>query len=75
MTFLFVGPGADEIYSEQGDDILYLLDDGVRDDISCADGFDQVFYVGGIDPLDDYDASSRCESVTPLATPPVGWPY
>ena len=78
---IFLGPGADKVFSEQGDDTIYVLPDGFVDKIRCDDGdqangaTDRVIFVGWRDPLDQVDPYGTCEIV--LVTPdlPLGWPY
>ena len=59
------GPGADEVFGEEGDNKIVATDDGVRDDIFCNQivvpappGI--IVYIGHRDPL---DALRNCKVV------------
>ncbi len=64
---IFLGPGVDKVFAEQGNDTVYVLDDGQADKIRCDDGgqeqgdADRVFFVGSRDPLDVVDRSGLRE--------------
>ena len=72
------------MWPEEGNDTVYLYDDGVADVVRCDDmdtpeqraqagTDDRVVYIGAPDPLDVIWDS--CESVTSIASLPAGWPY
>ena len=78
----FLGPGADRVWPEGGDDTVYAVDDGVRDVIRCDDmddpsedhgSRDSVVYIGRVDRADVVWPS--CEIVVAVGTAPAGWPY
>jgi Ca2+-binding RTX toxin-like protein len=82
----FVGPGEDKVFGEQGNDTIYLYDDGARDEFYCDDyddigtaqegKADRVIYIGRIDPLDKIRAEREtCESITVINHYPESWPY
>ena len=78
---IFLGPGADKVFGEQGNDTIYVLPDGQEDRIHCDDpaqggiGTDRVVYVGWRDPLDVIDYRGTCDVVTVTQELPGGWPY
>ncbi|HEV2798486.1 MAG TPA: hypothetical protein VGV65_12785, partial [Nocardioides sp.] len=78
---VFLGPGADKVFSEQGSDTIYVLADGFVDKIRCDDGTqengsaDRVVFVGWRDPLDVVDPFGSCEIVETITYLPVNWPY
>ena len=66
---VFLGPGADKVFTEQGNDTIYVYPDGFVDKIRCDDGTqengsaDRVVFVGWRDPLDVVDPFGSCEIV------------
>ena len=72
-----MGPGVDEVYSEEDDDVIYVLDDGTRDDFYCQGELDTLVFVGTRDPLDVMHTvtTGGCETIVENAAPPAGWPY
>jgi hypothetical protein len=74
---IFVGPGQDEIYGEEDDDFIYVLDDGEVDNLYCQGGNDTLVFVGSRDPLDVIHdvATGGCETVRIDELPPMNWPY
>ena len=78
---VFLGNGADKVFSEQGDDVIYVLPDGFVDKIRCDDGTqengtaDRVYFVGWREQLDVVDPFGSCEIVEVVAELPAGWPY
>jgi hypothetical protein len=78
---IFLGPGADRAFPEQGNDTIYVLPDGQVDKLRCDDGeqaqgdSDRVIFVGWRDPLDIVDPFGTCEIVMIVRELPAGWPY
>ena len=79
---VFLGPGADKVFTEQGNDTIYVLPDGQQDKIHCDDptqgdsgNADRVIFVGWRDPADVIDYRGSCEIIEVTAELPAGWPY
>ena len=72
-----MGPGVDEVYGEEDDDVIYVLNDGQRDDLYCQGGNDTLVFVGTLDPLDVIHtvATGGCETIVYDAPIPANWPY